>query len=169
MWHRHAVRRAIAVMVPLVLVVNPMSALATARAESGSFPIDEQFVDEGVSAACGFDILIDLHGIRRYEVGFDADGNAIWLNLHTIREGTVSANGIALSEIDRENQMFDLTSQALIDAGIVFRIRLPDSGSVALFDRGFIRVDAEGDLEQLGGPHPGLEGDISSLCAALGG
>lgn len=142
-------------------------ALAGGRTLSGSFPIIDQFIDDGASDACGFDVRVDLSGIRRYEIGFDSDGNAVWLNLHTIRSGTVSANVVSLSEIDRENQMFDLTLQALLDAGIVFRIRLPDGGSVALFDRGSIRVAADGSLEQISGPHPGLEGDVSGLCRAL--
>ena len=168
-WLRHAARSIVAAFVPVLLLTGPVAAAGHVTVATGSFTIVDQFVDEGTSTACGFDVRLDLIGTRRYEIGFDAAGNPIWLHLLTIRSGTVSANGISLSEIDRENQMFDLTSQALIDAGIVFRIRLPEGGSVALFDRGFIRVDADGNLEQLAGPHPGLEGDVAGLCAALGG
>jgi hypothetical protein len=167
-WLRPATRSIVAALVPVLLVAGPVAA-GHATVATGSFTVIDQFVDEGTSAACGFDVRLDLIGTRRYEIGFDAAGNPIWLHLLTVRSGTVSANGISLSEIDRENQMFDLTSQALIDAGIVFRIRLPEGGSVALFDRGFIRVDADDNLERIAGPHPGLEGDMSGLCAALSG
>jgi hypothetical protein len=167
------IRHALRWWTALVLATMPAAAsaapvLAAPRAETGSFPIEEHFVDPGASDACGFPVRVDLSGVLRYELRFDGDGNAIWVALHIFRDGTLSGNGVSLPEIDRDNQLIDLTSDAMLDVGIVFRVTIPN-GPPVVFDRGSIHVGPDGSLEMVAGPHPALEGDFAALCAALGG
>jgi hypothetical protein len=158
----------VTVLATILAVTSAVPAVAAARAETGSFPIEDHFVDDGASDACGFPVSVDLSGVLRYELRFDGDGNAVWVAIHVLREGTLSGNGVSLPEIDRDNQMIDLTSGAFHQVGIVFRVSIPN-GPPVVFDRGFIRVGSDGSIEMVAGPHPGLDGDFAALCAALGG
>ena len=159
-----------------VLALAAAPALASAvpvaagagRVDTGSFPIEDHFVDGGASEACGFPVSVDLSGVLRYQLRFDGDGNAVWVATHVLRDGTLSGNGVSLPEIDRDNQMLDLTSGAFHQVGIVFRVSIPN-GPPVVFDRGFIRVGSDGSIEMVAGPHPALDGDFAALCAALGG
>ena len=167
---RHVPRRwAVLVLATAAAIASAVPVAAAAgRTDVGSFPIEDQFVDDGASQACGFPVSVDLSGILRYELRFDGSGNAVWLALHFFRDGTVTGNGVSLPEIDRDNQFIDLTSGALREVGIVFRVSIPN-GPPVIFDRGFIRVGSDGSIEMVAGPHPALDGDFAALCAALGG
>ena len=166
-----AFRRAarIVVIVGCALALGAPSALAAGRATAGSFEIEDHFVDEGSSAACGFPVQVDLEGIVRYELRLDASGDAVALVLHIIRSGTVTANGVSLREFDRDTQVINLVAGTQREVGIVFRVQLPGGGSPLVFDRGMILVDGDGNFVQVSGPHPGLDGDFEEVCAALGG
>ena len=166
---RHVLRWwTVIVLATMPAVSSTVPALAAARAETGSFPIEDHFVDVGASDACGFPVSVDVSGVLRYELRFDGDGNAVWLAVHGFRDGTLSGNGVSLPEIDRDNQFIDLTSGALRQVGIVFRVSVPH-GPPVVFDRGYIRVGSDGSIEMVAGPHPALDGDFAALCAALGG
>lgn len=166
---RHVLRWwTVIVLATMQALASPVTTMAAGRAETGSFPIEDHFVDEGASDACGFPVSVDLSGVLRYELRFDGDGNAVWLAVHVFREGTLSGNGVSLPEIDRDNQFIDLSSGALRQVGIVFRVSVQNGAPVA-FDRGYIRVGSDGSIEMVAGPHPALDGDFAALCAALGG
>jgi hypothetical protein len=167
---RHTLRWCTVLFPAAILALTSAMPVAAAagRTETGSFPIQDHFVDPGASEECGFPVTADLSGVLRYVLRFAADGNAIWIAVHIFREGTLSGNGVSLSEIDRDTQLIDLTSGAMLDVGVVFRVKPPNGPPVA-FDRGLIRVGSDGSLEMVAGPHPALEGDLAALCAALGG
>ena len=164
-----AIRRAarIVVIAGCALVLGAPSSLAAGRATAGSFQIEDHYIDTGSSDVCGFPVQIDLHGIIRYEVRFDANGDAVALVLHVIRSGTASGNGVTLTEFDRDTQLIDLVAGTTREVGIVFRISVP-GGTAVVFDRGMILVDGDGNFVQVSGPHPALDGDFEQFCAALG-
>ena len=166
---RRAFRLAVVIATSLSIAVLATPASAGSRADTGSFPIEDHFIDEGSSEACGFDVHVDLVGVLRYEIRLDANGDAVAGTIQLIREGTVSGNGVVLSEMDRDIHHLDLTSDAQRDVGIVFKISVPGGGAPVLFDRGYIEVAADGSLVRVSGPHPALEGDVDALCSALGG
>lgn len=166
-----AIRRAARIVILLgsALLLATTPAFAASRADTGSFTIEDHWVDEGTSDACGFPVQVDLYGVIKYEQRFDANGDAVALVLHIQRSGAVSANGISLPELDRDTQVIDLVAGTTREVGIVFRVRLPGGGTPLVFDRGLIVIDGNGNFVQVSGPHPALEGDFARLCAALGG
>ena len=166
-----AIRRAarIVIVAGCALVLGATPASAAGRGSAGNFEIEDHFVDEGSSALCGFPVQVDLYGYVKYELRVDANGDAVAVVLHTIRSGTVSANGISLPEFDRDTQVIDLVAGTTREVGVVFRIRLPNGGTPLVFDRGMILWDGDGNLVQVSGPHPALDGEFEQVCAALGG
>lgn len=165
---RRAFRTASIVLAAVVVAAFPFQTLAAARVEHGSFPIVDHFVDPGASDACGFPVTVDLQGLGRFEIRLDAGGNATDIAIHITRTGTLSGQGVSLSEFDRINLFIDLRSGNQRDAGIEFRVS-PVGGSPVIFDRGRLLFDANGDVVFEAGPHPALDGDFQRLCEALGG
>jgi hypothetical protein len=158
----------VVVLATILAATSAVPALAAARAETGSFPIEDHFVDAGASDACGFSVSVDLSGIGRYQLRFDANGDATNLAIHIDRSGTLNGNGVSLSEFDRINLFIDLQTGEQRDAGIEFRVSAVGSPS-AIFDRGRLVFDGDGNPTFAAGPHPALDGDFAALCAALGG
>ena len=152
-------------MAAALAVLAPTAALATPP-DTFRIPHEDTFIDEGASAACGFDILFEVSGIQTIQVLYDAAGNPIRVQVHGNIEGTVSANGITLREIERGQIFIDLVEGTETDVGLVFRVFLPDGGTV-IADVGRLIFDAEGDVIFEAGPHPALRGDFPALCAAL--
>jgi hypothetical protein len=132
----------------------------------GTFPIDDHFVDEGASAACGFPVSVDLTGTGRFWVFVDEQGNPTRVQVREDATGTMSANGISLQEVDHNTQFFDLAAGTQTEVGIVFRESLPGLG-VVIMDRGRVSATADGTITFEAGPHPGLDGNLAALCAAL--
>ena len=164
---RHAFRLATIAVAVVALAAIPSFALAAGRVETGTFPIEDHFVDLGPSEACGFPVTVDLTGMGRYEVFYDAAGNATNINVHIARTGTFGGNGVTLSEFDRANLFLDFRNGTQRDAGIEFRV---SAGSIhGIFDRGRLIFDGDGNVAFVAGPHPALDGDWAALCAALGG
>ena len=151
-----------------VLCMAGAGSVAASRAEVGTFTIDERFVDEGVSAACGFEVIVDLSGRGEYQILSDAQGNATAARVHEVIDGTMSGNGTVLQEIDRHTMFFDLVDGTSRDIGIVFQVRSLDGG-IAIMDVGRLVASADGNLAFEAGPHPALDGNLSGLCEALGG
>jgi hypothetical protein len=134
---------------------------------TGRFPFQDHFVDEGASAACGFPVTADVTGIRTIQVLFDRSGTPIRLQVHINGTGTMSANGIALQESDHVTEFIDLVSGNETDVGLVFREVLPGLG-IVIMDRGRVTIAPDGSsVLFVAGPHPALDGDFGSLCAAL--
>jgi hypothetical protein len=130
------------------------------------FPFEDHFVDEGASAACGLPVTVDSTGTRTIQVLFDQSGNPIRLQVHINATGTMSANGIVLQEADHGSEFIDLVSVNETDVGLVFREVLPGLG-IVIMDRGRVTVAPDGSVLFEAGPHPALDGDFASLCAAL--
>jgi hypothetical protein len=165
---RHAFRPATIAIAVVAIAAMPTAVFAGGRVETGTFSIEDHFVDTGASDACGFLVTDDHSGIGRYEVRFDAAGNATDVTIHSNTSGTISGNGVSLKQVGHDNLFIDLQTGGQMEAGIVFRVSSP--GFVpAIFDRGRILFDGNGDLTFEAGPHPALDGDFSNLCAALGG
>jgi hypothetical protein len=134
--------------------------------QTGTFPIDEQFTDDGANAACGFDVDVHFAGTVRYIAFFDNQGNLTSVQLHTNATGTMTANGITLDEVDHNTETIDLVDGTDTEVGIVFRESLPGLG-IATMDRGRVSATLDGNLLFEAGPHPALDGDFTTLCAAL--
>jgi hypothetical protein len=143
----------------------PTAALATPP-ETFRIPHQDTFIDEGASAACGFEVVFEVSGIQTIQVLYDAGGNPIRAQVHGNIEGTVSANGITLREIERGQTFYDLTDGSQTLVGLIFRVFLPQGGTV-IADVGRLVFDAEGNVTFEAGPHPALHGDFAALCAAL--
>jgi hypothetical protein len=146
-------------------VLAPAAALATPP-DIVRVPIQGSFIDEGASAACGFPVQAEVSGIQTIQVLYDAAGNPIRVQVHKNIEGTFSANGITLREIEHGQVFYDLVEGTETDIGLVFRVFLPGGGTV-IADVGRLVFDAEGNVTFEAGPHPALHGDFAALCAAL--
>ncbi len=134
--------------------------------DTGTFTIDEQFTDDGASAACGFDVNVHLAGTVRYIAFFVDQGELISVQLHTDATGTMTANGIILNEVDHNTDTINLVDGTETLVGIVFRESLPGLG-IAIMDVGRLSGTLDGTLLFEAGPHPALDGDLTTLCAAL--
>jgi hypothetical protein len=134
--------------------------------QTGTFPIGEQFIDDGASAACGFDVNVDFAGTVRYVAFFNDQGELTSVELHTDATGTMTANGITLNEVDHNTETIDLVDGTDTLVGIVFRESLPGLG-VVIMDRGRLSGTLDGTVLFEAGPHPALDGDLTALCAAL--
>jgi hypothetical protein len=152
-------------MAAAIAVLAPTAALATPP-DTIRIPHEDTFIDEGASAACGFPVLADISGVQTIQFLYDAAGNLIRLQIHGIDEGTFSANGITLRQIERGQIFIDLIEGTDTEVGLVLRVFLPDGGTV-IADVGRLVFDAEGNLIFEAGPHPALHGDFAALCAAL--
>jgi hypothetical protein len=152
-------------MAAALAVLAPTAALATPP-ETFRIPHEDTFIDEGASAACGFDILFEVSGIQTIQVLYDAAGNPIRAQVHGNIEGTVTANGITLRQIEHGQTFYDLTDDSQILVGLIFRVFLPHGGTV-IADVGRLVFDAEGNVTFEAGPHPALHGNFAALCAAL--
>ena len=105
-------------------VLAPTAALATPP-DTFRIPVEGTFIDEGASAACGFDVLFEMSGIQTIQVLYDAAGNPIRVQVHKNIEGTVSANGITLREIEHGQVFYDLVEGTETDIGLVFACSCP--------------------------------------------
>ena len=165
---RRAFRIVSFALAAIAVAAFPVQTFAASRVDHGTFPIVDHFVDPGASDACGFPVTADLEGLGRFEVRLDAVGNANDVAIHISRTGTLSGNGVSLSEFDRINLFIDLRTGGQTEAGIEFRVS-PVGGSPVVFDRGRLVFDANGNVTFVAGPHPALDGDFQGLCEALGG
>ena len=119
---------------------QPIAALAAGRVETGTFPIEEHYVDSGPSDACGFPVRSTRPASAGTRSGSMGAGNPSNVAPHITRTGTVTGNGVSLSDFDRDNMFIDLRTGAQMDAGIVFRV---STGSIhGIFDRGRLIFDA---------------------------
>jgi hypothetical protein len=155
-------------LITLLLAISVMAAPALAQPpDTFRFPIEEDFVDEGASAACGFPVTVHLEGFVVGQVTFDETGEPIRFRFVTNATGTISGNGISLPEADRTVTFVDVADETVSEIGIVFRVSALDGG-VVIFDRGRLVFDeSAGVLLFEAGPHPGLDGEFNALCAAL--
>ena len=69
-------------------------------------------------------------GIQTIQVLSGAAGNPIRVQVHGNMRGRFSANGITLRVIERGQIVIDLVEGTETDVGLVFRMFLPDGGTV---------------------------------------
>jgi hypothetical protein len=152
-------------MAAALAVLAPTAALATPP-DTIRIPHEDTFIDEGASAACGFPVQVDVSGVQTIQFLYDAAGNLIRVQIHGNIEGTFSANGITLREVERGQTFIDRVEGTETSVGLIFRVFLPHGGTI-IADVGRLVFDAEGDVIFEAGPHPALHGDFAALCAAL--
>jgi hypothetical protein len=163
---RRPMRRLILIgMAAALAVLAPTAALATPP-DTIRIPHEDTFIDEGASAACGFPVQVDVSGVQTIQFLYDAAGNLIRVQIHGNIEGTFSANGITLREVERGQTFIDRVEGTETSVGLIFRVFLPHGGTI-IADVGRLVFDAEGDVIFEAGPHPALHGDFAALCAAL--
>jgi hypothetical protein len=156
---------ALAAMAAIALALG-LAQSASATPTTGQFQFEYTYVDDGASAACGFPVTFHQLDRGTYELFYDQQGNLTRVQVQTLTDGTVTANGITLLEHGRENNFYDVLTGTQMSASLEFRVWLPGFG-VVIMDRGRLVFDADGNVVFDAGPHPALEGDFSALCAAL--
>ena len=155
--------------VTLLLAISVMAAPALAQPpDTFRFSFEDEFLDEGASAACGFPVTVHLAGFVVGKVTFDESGEPIRLRFVTNATGTISGNGISLPEADHNVFFVDVADEIVSQIGIVFRVSVPGGGPPVIFDRGRLVFDeSAGVLLFEAGPHPGLHGELDALCVSL--
>jgi hypothetical protein len=165
-------RTLITLGVLLALAASPASA-SLGRTETGRFAIEDQFVVEPDSALCGFPITLAVAGEGKFEAFYAANGELQRVHIleHTL--GSVSANGISLRDYSNDNKFFDARTLKAREIGVVFRDSLRGTG-VVIMDRGRLIWNFDPETGEFvgpplfeAGPHPELNGEVGSLCAAL--
>jgi hypothetical protein len=161
------VRRTIGLTLAAAIGSLALAAQASANAPVvGIFPIDDTFVDDGASAACGFPVTATDRGTAQFQLFFDADGNPSFVRVEEHVTGDFTANGLTVPTASDNMKQFDLINGAETDAGIEIRVSLP-SGGILYIDVGRLIFDGNGNVVFEAGPHPSLHGDFPGLCAAL--
>jgi len=159
----------VVVLAALGIVLGASSALAEARAITGTFSFEDQFtVQPGDPASCSFPISFDLQVHGSFQVLLDASGEPTRLIVHEIWSGTGSANGNHVIEHAAQTNITDLVSGDTTNVGAIHD-QVP-FGGVVIHDVGILRFDADGNLTFEAGQHQGFRGDpeaIARLCAAL--
>jgi hypothetical protein len=141
------------------------SASATVPA-TGRFTNPVSGIDDGVSATCGFQVLVTGTDTGSFQVFFDSTGTPVRLQIETVSTNTFSANGITIPFRSANKNTFNLINGTGTDIGLDIRVTIPGVGNLYL-DRGRLVFDSNGNLIFEAGPHPSLHGDIDGLCAAL--
>jgi len=70
-----------------------------------------------------FLVTDDRAGIGRYEVRFDAAGNATNVTIHSNTTGMITGNGLSLKQIGHDNPFIDLQDferERLIQSQVVY-------------------------------------------------
>jgi hypothetical protein len=144
-------------------------AAADARATVVQFAFTDHFVVQpGDPASCSFPITGDVVGRGIYQVLFDSTGSPVRVIVHSIWQGTLSANGKTDVEHAAQTDIADLADGTSTNVGSIHDLTFGQG--VVIHDVGILRFNADGTLAFEAGPHQGFEGDpaaIESLCASL--
>jgi len=155
--------KAIARVASIAALTTVVGALTIASAASAGptkpftarFPFTETFVDDGVSAVCGFPVTSYLSGALTVEV-FDGTGGAPRAQVHVNASGTFSGNGLVIGQSADATEFIDFTSGADRQIGIAIRVTNPNGGLIYL-DVGRLIFDGNDNLVFEAGPHPSLD------------
>jgi hypothetical protein len=131
----------------------------------GSFTATQSFIDDGLSAACGFPVTDTETDRVHFEVFFDNTGTPVRAQVEENFTGVFTANGLAVNIAGASLGIFNVNGGET-NAGINIRVSLP-GGGILYIDRGRLVFDSNGNLVFEAGFHPSLHGDIPGLCAAL--
>jgi hypothetical protein len=152
-----------------VLVLAGLAVAGSASATvpfTGRFTFTDSYIDDGVSATCGFAVLASGTDTGSFQVFFDRNGTPIRVQVETTSTGAFSANGITIPMAGDTILTFNLINGTMTDTGLDIRVTIPGVGNLYL-DRGRLIFDSNGNLISEAGSHPSLHGDIDGLCAAL--
>src|SRR5262245_25937144 len=155
--------KAIARVAPIVALATVLGALTVSSAASAGptkpftarFPFTETFVDDGVSAVCGFPVTSYLAGTVTVEV-FDGTGGAPRAQIHVNGSGTFSGNGLVVGQYTVGNVFVDFASGTTQEIGIAIRVTNPNGGLIYM-DVGRLIFDGNDNLVFEAGPHPSLD------------
>jgi hypothetical protein len=161
-------------LIPLAAIAAALAIAGVTQAVAatpavGHFQTSGQFVPDEWSAACGFTITLTYADEGNYQVFFDDQGNPTRIQVEDRSRSTLSADGITLVGYGSYNTFYDLVNSASTETGLDVRFSLPEGGVVVIeVGRGTVETSGNGfNIVFLAGPHPLLEGDLGSLCAAL--
>ena len=167
--HRLIIRgRLSIVLLAVVAATFALAGKATAATPSiGTFTVTESFIDDGVSAGCGFPVTSTATISGRFQVFFDQSGNPIRLQVEESSSGNFTANGLAVPQTSHQVSIIDVAAGTETDIGILIHVSLPGGGTIYL-DRGLVVFDSNQNIVFEAGPHPSLHGQVfPALCAAL--
>jgi hypothetical protein len=142
------------------LALVPVTAAQAATPVHFSFTQPIFIID---NTSCSFPITVSGQVRLTGTAFYDAQGNFQRAIINNNSVGTDSANGITLTETDHFE---DFINSAGYDKETGTPIHIQDGGLV-IRDAGYILFNPDGSVAFLHGPHPQLEGDTASLCAAL--
>ena len=130
--------------------------------DHGTYEYSASFDDPDYCASDGFTFHVEETGAGHYVVTFDKDGTIGSVLAHHAQTDVFTANGKTLTESDTWTDMYyaDGTSQTV---GNHTHIQGPTG--IVLLDAGRLKVDADGNLVQVSGPHPQYFGE--TFCKAL--
>jgi hypothetical protein len=151
------------------LVAGPVSA---AKPETERVPIDETFVDDELSAACGVVVNAHVTGHITFRLFSDAGGNPVReLNNYATQIRWWSDNGeIHAQDVGADRVTYlDDGSIIVIIIGSVQSFSIPGEGRVySDVGRSMLVIDSNGDatFTPLGGQHD--EDQLAAICGVLG-
>jgi hypothetical protein len=151
------------------LVVAPVSA---GKPESERVPIDEVFVDDELSAACGVTVNAHVLGHITFRLFGDADGDPVReVNNYATRIQWWSVNGeIHAQDVGADRVAYlDDDSVVVIIIGSVQSFSIPGEGRVySDVGRSMLVIDANADatFTPLGGQHDADQ--LAAICGVLG-
>lgn len=168
------VRQSVRVFGPALLGILLAAAPVNAGKPDQIFhPVDEEFVDDFLSAACGVEVRVGVTGHWIERTFLDADGNPVRaVNNYAFHTSFSSENGVINARdvgADRATLHPD-GSVTVIVIGSVQSFSVPGSGRVyADVGRFQLEFDANGDLVEafpLSGQHD--PDQVSVICSILG-
>jgi hypothetical protein len=131
------------------------------------FDVDDTHPAPGLSAACGFPVLIHEQGWIRDRFHTDNAGNFVMesLTFEHYRVSVINAQS-GVTYASPQTGLIKFTPTFTSSSGVITNFVVPGGGKV-LIDAGRFVVDADGNLSFEVGIHEYLEGDFQALCAAL--
>jgi hypothetical protein len=150
-----AIARLLSIAVLAVLAFAPGATASPNTPATFRFPFTETFVDDGVSAVCGYPVTSYLAGDITVEV-FDQVGGPPRAQVHVNARGTFSGNGIVIGQFTNSTEVFDFMTGEDKQIAIAIRLTNPNGGLIYM-DVGRLIFDGDGNLVFEAGPHPSLD------------
>jgi len=154
--------------VAALIAVGANASVALAAAPSiGTFTYTDTYVDDGLTAVCGFPVTSTATTSGTFEAFFDQSGNLTRVQIEQSSSGTFTANGRSVDQTSHQVSLINKVDGTETDVGIIIHVSIPGGGTLFL-DRGLLMFDSGGNLLFEAGPHPSFDGDVpAGFCAAL--
>jgi hypothetical protein len=149
-----------------VVIGTCLLALGVATSAGAAGPVHFRFtvpVSLTDTTTCGFPIDVNLQATVVGKAFFDSQGNFQRAIVEQNVVGTDTANGITTRDATQYVDFFDSLGGDK-EVGLTFHVQDP---GVVLRDAGYIQFNPDGSVAFVHGPHPFLDGDTASFCAAL--